>query len=217
VSILTLCPSSLCVHPHFLSILTSAPHPSAVGKRGGCSLSCTPWVVLINTAYLEEILHDQVRHSSRSLTCVSLFLAPTSTGDEPARQPGASTAPALEPQASSQAQGPGDEGNELGAYTEIRGLEQFSELRSSIPGLVVLDVYTPASGSDGSSSVWGSVQGPPTIHIPIHELSGNAARELALAPGIVVVNGPDHRALQACLRLKRVYHAPRVFLYLTQT
>lgn len=130
-------------------------------------------------------------------------------------------------------------------FTRIQGAAQLQQLLEATPGLVVLDVHsapeTDVTENTASASLSGetdatgssstSVQGetPPlsnatdggsitssSVHvIPIHELSGDRARVLAAAPGVIVLNGPDHRGVQACVRLSRVYHAPRVFLYST--
>ncbi|KAF5839330.1 hypothetical protein DUNSADRAFT_1107 [Dunaliella salina] len=94
------------------------------------------------------------------------------------------------------------------AFPTVVGSRQLDELRSQIPGLVVLNVHGEEGLQEGAPH---DNQG--SCYIPIHELTGQKAKDIAAAPGVVVVAGPDHRCMQACLRLSRVYKTQRVFVF----
>jgi len=101
-------------------------------------------------------------------------------------------------------------GSEIAAapeFPEVSGPAKLAELASQIPGLVVLNVHIEDEGWDSG------VDGVRSEHVPIHELTGAKALEIAAAPSIAVVAGQDHRTMQACLRLSRVYKAQRVYVY----
>jgi len=92
----------------------------------------------------------------------------------------------------------------------VVGNQQLDDLKSQIPGLVVLDVHDQGEAIAHGGAPQG-IQG--TCYIPVHELTGLKAKDIAAAPGVVVVAGPDHRHIQACLRLSRVYRAQRLFIF----
>lgn len=78
-----------------------------------------------------------------------------------------------------------------------------SSSSSDANGVLLLDVRS--KGEFGGGHV------PGALNVPLDELRGSVAKSLALEPRpLVVIGSGDVRSAQACVRLARVFGAPRV-------